>query len=67
MYQVLKAEGEEKEKLGADMFEAVKKEIEPLLEDAAPFFGGSKTITFAEVRGRHDCRISQGLELQKVD
>ena len=49
MYQIMKAEGEEKEKLGADLVEAVRKEIEPLLEDAGPFFGGSKTITLAEV------------------
>jgi len=26
----------------------VEKEIEPLLSDAAPFFGGSKELTFAE-------------------
>ena len=50
MYPILKAEGEEKEKLGAAVVEAVKKEIEPLLEGAGPFFGGSKTITLAEVR-----------------
>ena len=52
MYPILKAEGEEeKERLGAEVVEAVRKEIEPLLEGAAPFFGGSKTITLAEVRG----------------
>ena len=50
MYPILKAEGEEKEKLGAAVVEAVRKEIEPLLEGAGPFFGGSKTITLAEVR-----------------
>ena len=49
MYQVMKAEGEEKEKLGADLVEAVRKEIEPMLEDARPFFGGSESITLAEV------------------
>ena len=49
MYQVVKAEGEEKEKLGAELVEAVRKEIEPLLEGAGPFFGGSKSITLAEV------------------
>lgn len=27
---------------------AVEKEIEPLLADAAPFFGGSKRLTMAE-------------------
>lgn len=51
MYQTLKAEEEEKEKLGAELVEAVRKEIEPLLESAGPFFGGSKNITYAEVRG----------------
>ena len=51
MYPILKAEGEEeKERLGAEVVEAVRKEIEPLLEGAGPFFGGSKTITLAEVR-----------------
>lgn len=49
MYQLLKAEGEEKEKLGAELVEAVKKEIEPLLEGCGPFFGGSESITLAEV------------------
>ena len=29
---------------------AVVKEIEPLLQDAAPFFGGAAEITLAEVR-----------------
>ena len=52
MYPILKAAGEEeKERLGAEVVEAVRKEIEPLLEGAGPFFGGSKTITLAEVRG----------------
>ena len=55
MYPILKAEDEEeKERLGAEVVEAVKKEIEPLLEGAGPFFGGSKTITLAEVRS---CRV----------
>ncbi len=49
MYQVLRAEGEEKEKKGAELVETMRKEIEPLLEGAGPFFGGSKSITLAEV------------------
>ena len=49
LYQILKAEGEEKEKLGKELVEAMRKEIEPLLEGAGPFFGGSKSITLAEV------------------
>lgn len=50
MYQVMKAEEGEKEKLGAEIVEAVRKEIEPMLDGAGPFFGGSKSITLAEVR-----------------
>ena len=49
-FPVLKAEGEEKEKLGKDMVAAVTKEIEPLLKGSAPYFGGSKVLTLAEVR-----------------
>ena len=47
-YPILKAEGEEKEKLGRDIVAAVEKEIEPLLKGAGPFFGGSKVMTLAE-------------------
>lgn len=47
---VMMADGEEKEKLGGKLVEAVKKEIEPMLEGAGPFFGGSESITLAEVR-----------------
>lgn len=57
MYQLMKAEGEEKEKLSADLVEAVRKEIEPLLEGAGPFFGGSKSITLAEVRAENLFRV----------
>ena len=49
MYPMLKAEGEEKEKIASDLVAAIKKEIEPLLENAAPFFGGSESLTLAEV------------------
>jgi glutathione S-transferase len=37
------------EKLSGDYVAAVAKEVEPLLKDAGPFFGGSKKLTFAEV------------------
>ena len=50
LYPIMKAEGEEQEKLGDELVKAVEKEIEPLLESAAPFFGGSKKLTLAEVR-----------------
>lgn len=33
----------------AEVAKAVAREIEPLLEDAGPFLGGSKTLTLAEV------------------
>jgi glutathione S-transferase len=39
----------DRERLGTEWVAAVKKEIEPLLGDAAPFFGGSKRLTLAEV------------------
>ena len=57
MYQMLMAEGNEKEELAGKMEEAVRKEIEPLLSNAGPFFGGSKTMTLADV-GRSLCPIS---------
>lgn len=48
-YQVLQASSEDKEEKSDAWFKAIEKEIEPLLADAAPFFGGSKEITLAEV------------------
>ena len=67
MYQIMKAEGEEKEKLGTDLVEAVRKEIEPLLEDAGPFFGGSRSITLAEVCDWFCCQNVEGLESQTAN
>ena len=46
---VMKAEADEKEAKCAEWVAAIEKEIEPLLADADPFFGGSKELTFAEV------------------
>jgi glutathione S-transferase len=40
---------EEKEKLGKEFVSIVGKEIEPLLKEAKPFFGGSNKVTLAEV------------------
>ena len=40
-------EKERQEKAGL-IIAAIKKEIEPLLDDANPFFGGSKKMTLAE-------------------
>ncbi|KAI5367347.1 Putative glutathione S-transferase, Thioredoxin-like superfamily, glutathione Transferase family [Septoria linicola] len=48
-FGALLAEGEEKEKKVDEWVKAVEKEIEPLLSDAKPFFGGSEEFTFAEV------------------
>ena len=46
----MKAENEEEKKQkGEEMVKVVEKEIEPLLQDAAPFFGGSQQMTMAEV------------------
>lgn len=50
MYAIMKADGEEKEKIAQDTVNAVEKEIEPLLKDAGPFFGGKSQMTMAEVR-----------------
>ena len=47
---IFRAEDEKaKEEKGRDMVAALKKEIEPLLADANPFFGGSEKMTMAEV------------------
>ncbi|KAF2676578.1 hypothetical protein K458DRAFT_396881 [Lentithecium fluviatile CBS 122367] len=40
--------GYEREQLVKDFVAVVKKDIEPLLKDANPFFGGSEKITLAE-------------------
>lgn len=50
MYSTMKIEDEaEKEAKGEEWAEAIRKEIDPLLEGAAPFFGDSKEMTLAEV------------------
>lgn len=57
MMGVIQAEDEKvKEEKGKDMVAALKKEIEPLLADAKPFFGGSEKMTMAEVRPVPQCR-----------
>jgi glutathione S-transferase len=48
-YPALKAEGEEKKEKARGIVEAIVKEIEPLLRDAGPYFGGSERLTLAEV------------------
>jgi glutathione S-transferase len=44
-----KDSGEEQEALVKEFLSVVAKEIEPLLKDASPFFGGSEKLTLAEV------------------
>ena len=48
-FQILRADDEgEKQKLVKEFTDNVGKEIEPLLKDASPFFGGSSKMTLAE-------------------
>ncbi|KAF2493219.1 thioredoxin-like protein, partial [Lophium mytilinum] len=48
-FKILLEESEEKkEELVKEFLGLVEKEIEPLLKDAAPFFGGSEKVTLAE-------------------
>lgn len=48
-FPLLTAQGDEaKEEKAAALVAAVEKEIEPLLQNAAPFFNGSETLTLAE-------------------
>lgn len=50
MYPIMLSKtDEEKESKAKEWLAAIEKEIEPLLHDAAPFFGGSKEMTIAEV------------------
>ncbi len=47
-FQILRADGDAKEELVKEFLDKVGKEIEPLLKDAKPFFGGSSRVTLAE-------------------
>ncbi|KAK3629724.1 hypothetical protein LTR56_017116 [Elasticomyces elasticus] len=48
--RVLAAKSDQDEQAAVNAYvEAVSKEVEPLLADAKPFFGGSNTLTLAEV------------------
>ena len=50
MFSMFRAESsEEKEVKSKEWVAAVKREIEPLLNNANPFFGGSNDLTLAEV------------------
>lgn len=48
-FGILKASAEEKEAEITKFTDAIVKEIEPLLKDANPFFGGAEKLTLAEV------------------
>lgn len=49
-YRAIEAKtDEDAEELGKRYVDAVIKEVEPLLQDAKPFFGGSDKLTMAEV------------------
>ena len=51
MWSMFRAENAaQKEAKSKEWVAAVEKEIEPLLQGCAPFFGGSKDMTLAEVR-----------------
>lgn len=54
---------EEKETLVREFIAVVEKEIEPLLKDADPYFGGSKTLTFAEVRLYLSCLVTHQIDI----
>ncbi|GAB7354985.1 hypothetical protein MBLNU459_g5597t1 [Dothideomycetes sp. NU459] len=49
LFPILKASASEQESIAAAMISTIEKEIEPLLADAKPFFGGREKLTFAEV------------------
>jgi glutathione S-transferase len=48
-HAILRAEGEEAEKVAVAYVDAIVKELELLLKNAGPFFGGSSRLTLAEV------------------
>jgi glutathione S-transferase len=48
-FGILRATGEEKEAQAQAFVDVIVKEIDPLLKDAKPFFGGSSRLTLAEV------------------
>jgi glutathione S-transferase len=53
---------EEREEIAEKAIAGLLKDVEPLLADASPFFGGSDKITLAEVRKTHSCALRCGLK-----
>lgn len=49
-FTALRASPDDKEKEAGAFVDAIVKEIEPQLKDAAPFFGGANKLTLAEVK-----------------
>ncbi len=59
MFKLLGAATAEKQEEKVDEMVAVlEKEIEPLLKDADPYFGGQKEMTVAEVRNSAFCPMT---------
>jgi glutathione S-transferase len=48
IFEGLRAEGKDTSIKSAEVFQAIKKEIEPLLENANPYFDGAEKMTIAE-------------------
>ena len=48
IFEGLRAESTEKTDKSNDVYEAIKKEIEPLLKNASPYFDGASKMTLAE-------------------
>lgn len=59
-YRAIEAQtDEDAEELGKRYVDAVVQEVEPLLQDAKPFFGGSDKLTMAEVSALQPLRPSR--------
>lgn len=70
MFAIFRAKDDkEKEATSKEWVAAVKKDIEPLLEDAGPFFAGSSELTLAEVchHASFWLRIRRGIEKSADD
>lgn len=56
LFRLFEAESEaDTEKIVRDAVDGLVREVEPLLADAAPFFGGSERLTLAEVIYHRSC------------
>lgn len=48
IFEGLRAEGDDESTKSSEIFEAIKKEIDPLLGNASPYFDGASKLTLAE-------------------